>query len=153
MRRSEEEIREMYQNHMNESEIAAELGVSRQSMYDYRVRHGIAYDTKRARKRRYETVYGERDHRIVEAHLAGKDIDQLCEMFEMKPPAINYILVKYKAKRPIARKSTSRNQEILCLYEQGVSVDEIAEKYELNKFYVHNLLCAMRRVQKKVAVR
>lgn len=139
-RRSVKEIREMYRSHMNESEVARELGVSRQSLNEYRIRHGIPYDPIRARKRRNDTLYGERNHRIIEAHLAGKDIEELCDMFGMNAPALNYILIKHKAKKPSVRKTVSRNADLMRLREQGATITELATQFGLNKFYVRNLI-------------
>lgn len=147
-RRSVEEIRALYKKLMNESEVARVLGVSRQSMYDYRIRHGIEYNLQTARKKKTDELYGKRNKDIIDYYIGGKDIEWLCKKFGMNPPAVNYILSKYKVKRPCVDKYTDRNKEILQLRKSGVTIGEIAEKYDLKKQYISTLLCSLKKQEK-----
>jgi predicted DNA-binding protein YlxM (UPF0122 family) len=149
IKKSEEEVRSLYKELMNESEVARVLGVSRQSAYDYRVRHGISYDARRAKKRKYDTVYKTRNEKIIDLYVSGESLDKLADRFKMRKPAINYILLKNKVKFPYVHPSHERNEQIYNLREQGVKVKELADRFKLNRFYVSSMLCLHRKRLKK----
>lgn len=142
---SEMEVRKLYDRLRNESEVARHLGVSRQSMYDYRIRHEIKYDIKKAKEKTFNEKYAERNEDIISSYMSGMPLDNLCAKFSMNKPAINYILNKYKVKKPEIRKAITRNEEIYKLRMSGVSVKDIAEKYKLDPKYVSTMLYKIKR--------
>jgi len=140
IKRSEKEIRALYVELINESAVAKKLGVSRQSMYDYRIRHDIKYDPGKAKEKRHTEIYADRNAKIIDAYLAGIPMDKICARFNMNKPAINYILIKYKAKKPVIHPSLKRNMEIYKLRQRGTSIKELAERYDLTPQYVSTMV-------------
>jgi AraC-like DNA-binding protein len=144
IKRSEDYIRKLYEKLMNESEVARELGVSRQSMYDYRVRHNINYNPDTAKVKTYNEKYADRNDKIVSMYLSGIPMEKICAKFEMNKPAINYILLKHKAKKPVVHPSLKRNVEIYRRRKHGTSVKEMAEEYGLDPKYVSTMIYKMK---------
>ena len=129
---------------MNESEVARRIGVSRQSMYDYRVRHDIRYDPKKAKVKTYNEKYADRNDKIVSMYLSGTSMEKICAKFDMNPPAINYILLKHNAKKPAVHPSLKRNLEIYRRRKNGASVKDMAEEYGLDPKYVSIMIYKMK---------
>lgn len=149
IKRSEKEIRALYEKLRNESEVARELGVSRQSIYDYRIRHNIKYDPKKAKIKTYAELYADRNSAIVDMYLSDVPMDKICAKFGMNPPAVNYILTKYKVKRPAIHPSMKRNEEIFKLRQSGVSVKSLAERFGLNPYYVSTMIYKIKKEKRE----
>jgi transposase len=149
IKRSIEDIKILYATLNNESEVAAELGVSRQSMYDYRIRHNIPYNPGKAKSKKLKALYGERNEQIKVAYLAGTSVEEICKKHEMNKPALNYILTKLGIKHAAVRPSEQRNEKIFELRKQGIPVKEIAVKFDLKPFYVSSILYKIRKDKKK----
>ena len=115
IKRTEMEVQTLYDRLHNESAVAKKLGVSRHALYDYRVRHNIHYDPVQAKVKTYNAVYADRNNQIVNAYLSDVPMEQICSNFNMNKPAINYILLKYKVKRPAVKSPLvdERNANIL----------------------------------------
>lgn len=146
--RTEGEIRELYKTNKTESEIAKLLGISRQSMYDYRQRHKIPYDKRKARIKIYNDLYYERNTKICSAYLGGKSIDDICSEFVMQKPAILYILNKCKVKKKAISAAAKRNADMLKMRENGDRVKDIAAQYNINPQYVSTVLYKLRHANK-----
>jgi len=144
VKNKKQKIQELYDKLMNESEVARELGVSRQSMYDYRIRHGIKYSSKRAKEKTYLIRYHDRNKKIIDAYMSNINMDKICSRFGMNLPAINYILSRYGVKKPSISKAFKRNMEILKSRMGGTSVKELAERYNLNPLYVSTMIYKMK---------
>ena len=149
IKKSVDEIKELYATCNNEAEVADILGVSRQSMYDYRIRHNLPYNPAKAKAKKLKAVYGERNDQIKIDYLAGKPVDEICKKHAMNKPALNYILIKLGIKHAAVRPSVERNEQIFALRKQGMPVKEIAEKFELNPLYISSILYKMRKEKKK----
>ena len=145
IKRSEQDIRKLYDNLMNEAEVARVIGVSRQSMYDYRVRHEIYYDPKKAKIKMYNVKYADRNAKIIDMHLSGSSMEKICVKFKMNKPAINYILLKHNAKKPAIHPSMSRNTEIYNLRKNGASVKDLAEEYGLKPMHISTMIYKMKK--------
>lgn len=145
IKRSEDEVRSLYKKLMNESEVAREFGISRQSAYDYRVRHAIPYDPKVAKKKTYNVLYKERNEQIISMYLSGVPMEKICKKFSMNAPAINYILLKHKVKKPVVHPSYTRNMEIFKLRQEGVTISELAKKYDLDSRYLSSMIFKIKR--------
>jgi uncharacterized protein (DUF433 family) len=144
-----DEIKNLYATLTNEVAVAKELGVSRQSMYDYRIRHNIPYNPIKGRAKKLKALYGDRNEQIKIDYLANMPIDDICKKHKMNKPALNYILTKLGVKHPAVRPSEQRNKDIFELRKQGISVKEIAEKFELKPFYVSSILYKIRKEKNK----
>jgi DNA-binding CsgD family transcriptional regulator len=129
---------------MNESEVARKIGVSRQAMYDYRVRHDIKYDQRKAKQKTYTEKYSQRNAKIVDLYISGMPMDKICVKFNMNKPAINYILLKYKVKKPMVYPSIKRNMEIYRRRKNGASVKDMAKEYKLDPKYVSTMIYKMK---------
>ena len=145
IKRSVEEVRQLYAACMNESEVARELGVSRQSMYDYRIRHGISYSPSKAKKKTYDVLYGTRNQQIKEDYLNEVPVEEICKKFDMNKPALNYILTKLGIKHPSIHPSYERNMQIMELRKEKISVKEIAERFKLKPIYVSSIIYKMKK--------
>lgn len=142
---SVEEVRQLYATCMNESEVARVLGFSRQSMYDYRIRHGIPYNPVKAKKRTYDILYGERNANIKADYLDDMPVNEICEKYGMKKPALNYILTKLGIKHPEVHPSHERNMQIMEMRSQNIPVKEIAVKFKLKPIYVSSIIYKMKK--------
>ena len=145
IKRSVEDVTALYKKFSNESQVAHALGVSRQAMYEFRLRHGIRYNIDNAKQKTYDTLYKKRNEKIIALYQAGVDIEKICTKFNMNKPAINYILLKHKVKLPVFHPSHDRNIEIFRLHEQGVEVKELAKKYKLDPQYISSMIFKIRK--------
>lgn len=139
------EVKQLYATCINESEVARVLGFSRQSMYDYRIRHGIPYNPEKAKKKTYDFLYGERNARIKDDYLDDMSVDDLCKKYKMKKPAMNYILTKLGIKQPAVHPSHERNLQIMEMRSENIPVKEIAEKFGLKPIYVSSIIYKMKK--------
>jgi Mor family transcriptional regulator len=135
-----DKVKRLYITLHNESEVAKELGISRQALYEYRNRHGINYDPKSAKKKTYKDRYGIRNDKILKLYDNGTTINELAKLFNMKKPTINYILSKENVKRDYVHPSAKRNMEIFRLRKSGVPVRNLAKKYNLSRYYVSTMI-------------
>lgn len=149
LKTSLEEVRQLYASCMNESEVARVLGFSRQSMYDYRIRHGIPYNPVKAKKKTYDILYGERNNKIKDDYLNDMPVDEICEKYKMKKPALNYILTKLGIKHPAVHPSHERNAQIMEMRKEKIPVKEIAEKFGLKPIYVSSIIYKIKKDAKK----
>lgn len=149
IKRSEKDVIGLYRKLMNESQVAKELGVSRQSMYDYRIRHNIPYDPNTAKEKTYDTLYKDRNEKIIRFYLSGIPMEKICKKFSMKKPAINYILLKAKVKKPVFHPSHERNMTILRLRKRGISIIALAKKYKMDPQYISSMIYKLKRKQKE----
>ena len=145
IKRSVNEVKALYAKYNNESEVARELGISRQSLYDFRIRHGIPYNAEKAKKKTHDAQYGERNENIIAAYQSGVTMAKLCAKFKMNAPAINYILTKYSVKKPAIHHSHERNLDIQKLRDKGMPIKEIAELYHMDRFYISTMLCKLKK--------
>lgn len=149
LKKSLEEVRQLYASCMNESEVARALGFSRQAMYDYRIRHGIPYNPVKAKKKTHDILYGERNARIKDDYLNDMSVDEICKKFKMKKPALNYILTRLGIKQAAVRPSHERNLQIWEMRKEKIPVKEIAEKFDLKPIYVSSILYKLKMDAKK----
>jgi len=155
IKQSVEEVRQLYASCMNESEVARVLGFSRQSMYDYRIRHGIPYNPAKAKKKTHDIFYGERNARIKDDYLNDMSIEEICKKYKtgrgdlLKKPALNYILTKLGIKHPAIHPSRERNMQIMEMRKEKIPVKEIAEKFGLKPIYVSSIIYKIKSDAKK----
>jgi hypothetical protein len=91
-----EKVKKLYEKFDNESEVARELGVSRQFIYEYRKKHNIQYDKKLARISSNYNRYGIRNTEIWNLFIKGELVKNLCKKFNITESNVRFILNKFK---------------------------------------------------------
>jgi DNA-binding NarL/FixJ family response regulator len=91
-----EKIKKLYEELNNENDVARELGVSRQFMYEYRIKNNIQYDKNTARNKTHFFKYDLRNSKIINMYKDGKKIDDICKKFNMNESNVRFILKKGK---------------------------------------------------------
>lgn len=140
---SVEFVKSLYKKLPSEAAVAKELGVSRQFMFEYRVRHNIIYDPYEKRMNRYEKSFGERDKAIIDKYKQGWNTLDLAREFGLTRSSINRIIGRKGVQRNRISPCSERNKKIYEMRKNGKMPAEIALEFNMSRQQVCNILYKM----------
>jgi hypothetical protein len=92
VKHSLEKVKELYSKFNNESDVARELGVSRQFMHEFRIKNNIVYDKLSARKATHLNRYEVRNAEISRLYLLGVDLGVIKNQFKLSDANLGLLI-------------------------------------------------------------
>lgn len=137
-------IKKLYAKLPNEAAVAAELGVSRQFINEFRKKHNIPYDANAKRKKYLMEKYGSRNSTILKMYKADASIGGIADSLNITKTIVNYVISRAGIRKKTKHPSIKRNIEIHNLRKKGLSTVDIANRFKIKRSYVSNILYKMR---------